>query len=61
MHLFSDFNGMGYDLEPPHLKRGNQVLEIRPGQEQVIVARVRNAPLQPMKFPPPMEIQIEKA
>lgn len=51
---------MGYDLEPPHLNKANQTLEIKPGQEEIIVARVRNAPLQPMKFPPPMDIQIDK-
>ena len=45
---------MGYILKKPHKGKGKQELTILPGHEEIIVCRVKNGPLQPMKFPPPL-------
>lgn len=34
---------------------------IKPGEEEAIVARVKNGPIQTMKFPPHFDIEMDKA
>jgi hypothetical protein len=52
---------MGYTLKRPYKGKEAQQLEVYPGEEQIIVCRVTNGPLQPMKFPPRLDIQTDKA
>lgn len=33
-------------------------MEILPGQEEVIVARVKNGTIREMRFPPPFDIKV---
>ena len=56
-----DFNDMGYTLKKPFKGKGGQTLTVLPGHEEIIVCRVTNGPLEPMKFPPAIDIQTEKA
>ena len=52
---------MGYTLKKPFKGKGGQTLTVLPGHEEIIVCRVTNGPLEPMKFPPAIDIQTEKA
>lgn len=36
---------MGYVLKKPHKRKGKQIIEVKPGFEEIIVARVKNSPL----------------
>ena len=48
-------------MKKPYKGKGKFELEVKPGEEKVLVARVKNGPLEPMKFPPALDIEIEGA
>ena len=50
---------MSFTLKKPFKGKGNaQILEVLPGQEKIILARVRNVPIKSLKFPPQLGIKI---
>lgn len=51
---------MNYILKKPYKGKGEVRLEIKPGEEKIIVARVKRGPPQEMNFPPDIDIKIEK-
>ena len=61
MLLYRDFKKSNYILKKPYKGKGKFELEVKPGEEKVLVARVKNGPLEPMKFPPALDIEIEGA
>ena len=54
-----EFKGMHFKLKKPHKGKGSQKLEIWPGQEEIILARVENELIKSMKFPPNLGIKME--
>ena len=55
-YISRDFIDMGYTLKKPYKNKGKQEIVVQPGHEEIIVCRVTNGPLKPMKFPPPLDI-----
>lgn len=47
-----------YKLKKPFKGKGEQTIEILPGQEEIILLRVKNSEIKEIKFPPPMDLQI---
>lgn len=60
-YISRDFIDMGYTLKKPYKNKGKQEIVVQPGHEEIIVCRVANGPLKPMKFPPPLDIQTERS
>ena len=48
-------------LKKPYKGKGVVKLEVNPGGEKIIVARVKKGPPQEMSFPPDIDIKMEKA
>ena len=53
IRLLRDFKDMNYILKKPYKGKGKVTLEVNPGEEKIIVARIKKGPPQEMKFPPP--------
>ena len=50
---------MTFTLKKPYKGKGNgQIVEVLPGEEKIILARVKNAPIKSLKFPPQLGIKI---
>lgn len=54
-----DFNAMNFKLKGEHKGKGKQRVEVLPGQEEIILARVDNQLIRSMKFPPNLGIKME--
>lgn len=52
---------MNYELKKGFKGRGNgQKVVVRPGEEEIILTRVKNISLTSLKFPPKLNISVEK-
>ena len=47
-------------LKKPHKGKEKIELEVNPGEEEVVVARVKNGEYEKMMFPPPLLIEMEE-
>lgn len=45
-------------MKKPFKGKGEQTIEIMPGNEEVILLRIKNSDVKEIKFPPPMDLQI---
>ena len=50
---------MNFKLKGKHKGQGNQRIEVLPGEEEIILARVNNQLIKSMKFPPNLGIKME--
>jgi hypothetical protein len=54
-----EFNSMNFKLKGTHKGQGQQRIEVHPGQEEIILARVDNQLIRSLKFPPKLGIKME--
>lgn len=55
-----DFEDLNFALKKPHKGKGKIELEVMPGEEEIVVARVKNGEYEKMMFPPPLLIEMEE-
>ena len=53
-----EFNKMNFHLKGPFKNKGTQRIEVLPGQEEIILARVNNELIKSLKFPPTLGIKM---
>lgn len=59
MRLSREFEKMNFKLKGEYKSKGSQRIEIAPGEEKIILARVKNETIKSLKFPPQLGIKME--